>query len=91
MFGIVDNIKLGGATLVGAGIMFVAAAAYNVLFDNPAIRRETQALAEAEAERRTIDAIRTVSDAAEQARAMRRYCGARGLFYDFAANRCRGD
>lgn len=89
MFGILDNAKMGAAVLVGAALMFVAAAAYNMIFDNPAIRRETRALVEAEAERRTIDAIKTVSDAAERARAMRRYCGERGLLYDFAANKCR--
>jgi len=69
--------------------MFAAAALYNVVFDNPAIKRETRAIVEAEAERRTIDAIKTVSDAAERARAMRRYCGQRGLMYDFATNQCR--
>lgn len=89
MFGIFGAFKLSAAALAGASMMFVAATLYNVAFDNPAIQRETRAIVEAEAERRTIDAIKTVSDDAEKARAMRRYCGARGLFYDFAANQCR--
>ncbi|MBE0691526.1 MAG: hypothetical protein IH590_00310 [Aquamicrobium sp.] len=55
----------------------------------PAAKQETRAVVEAEAERRTIDAIKAVSDAAERARAMRRYCATRGLQYSFEADRCR--
>lgn len=57
MFGIVDNVKLGGAVLGGAALMFVAAAAYNVVFDNPAIVRETRALVAAEARDRAFDLL----------------------------------
>lgn len=55
----------------------------------PAAKNEARAVEAAEAERRTLDAINVVSDAAERARAMRRYCGARGLQYSFEANQCR--
>lgn len=55
----------------------------------PATKKETRAVVEAEAEKRTIDAINVVSDAAERARAMRRYCASRGLQYGFEVNQCR--
>lgn len=89
MIGLFDYAKMTAAALAGAAVMFGAATIYNVAFDNPAIRRETRALVEVEAERRTFDAIKTVSDDAEKARALRRYCGSVGLHYDFAANQCR--
>lgn len=57
-------------------------------FTIPTVKTETRAVAEAEAERRTLDAINVVSDAAERARAMRRYCAGRGLVYVFEANQC---
>lgn len=89
MIGLLDGLKIAAGALVGGALMFVAASAYTTFVVAPAIEKTTRAIVEAEAERRTLDAIKSVSDAAERARAMRRYCAGRGLLYDFAANQCR--
>ncbi len=77
-----------GAAVGGLGVG-VAVIAWTHAVTIPAAKQETRAVVEAEAERRTLDAINVVSDAAERARAMRRYCAARGLQYGFEANQCR--
>lgn len=84
MFGIVDAIKIviGGALGVAIGL------GYAVLVREPAVRAETRTIVEAEAEARTKEALNAVSDAAERARAMRRYCADRGLLYDFTSGKC---
>lgn len=83
--------KAGAALGAAAGGIVAAAAvlAWTHTVTIPAAKKETRAVVEAEAERRTLDAINVVSDAAERARAMRRYCAARGLQYGFEANQCR--
>lgn len=84
MFGIVDAIKIviGGALGAALGL------GYAVLVREPAVRAETRTIVEAEAEARTKEALNAVSDAAERARAMRRYCADRGLLYDFTTGKC---
>jgi len=57
MFGILDAAKMGAAALAGAAIMFAAATLYNVIFDNPAIVRETRALVAAEAREHAFELI----------------------------------
>lgn len=58
MIGLLDYAKMSAAALAGATLMFVAAVVYNVAFDNPAIKRETRALVEAEAREKAFDLIR---------------------------------
>lgn len=84
-----DKISLAAGAVAGGLVLGAAVYAWTQMFTIPAVKQETRALAEAAAERRTIDAINVVSDAAERARAMRRYCGAAGLQYSFEANKCR--
>ncbi|MFN3549605.1 MAG: hypothetical protein ACK4U0_19130 [Mesorhizobium sp.] len=57
MPGILDYAKMSAAALAGAAVMFAGATIYNVVFDNPAIRRETRALVEAEARERAFALI----------------------------------
>lgn len=83
-----SNLSLGLGASAGAVLAGLVVFTWAHLSLVPAAKEETRAVVEAEAERRTIDAIATVSDAAERARAMRRYCAARELRYDFAANEC---
>lgn len=73
-----------GAVLVGA-VLF----GYNVLVDNPSVVRETTTKVEARAREITLTAINEVSDEAQRARAMRRYCRDNGMQFDFAAGSCR--
>lgn len=84
MFGLFDALKIGAG--VGAGLAI--AALYVLLFHDPQVRAQTRTIVEAEAEQRTKEALNAVSDDAERARAMRRYCADRGLLYDFAAGKC---
>lgn len=86
MFGSL-NLWLGAAS--GAALMVVAATGYNVLVDNPSIVRETTAKVEAAAIARTLAAINEVTDEAERARAMRRFCRDSGKLYNFATGQCR--
>lgn len=86
MFGIVDAIKL----VIGCAVGAAFGLGYAVLVREPAVRAETRTIVEAEAEARTKEALNAVSDAAERARAMRRYCADRGLLYDFTTGKCIG-
>jgi hypothetical protein len=81
------NIGIGG--VAGGLIAFGALSAYNGLVENPRIRAETRTIVEAEARKKTEEAINEVDDAAERARAMRRYCRDNGLLYNFATGKCR--
>ncbi|WP_127523559.1 hypothetical protein [Mesorhizobium sp. Z1-4] len=81
------NMGIGGA--LGMLVMFGGFSAWDAIIDDPAIRKETRSIVEAEAEERTKEALNEVSDAAERARAMRRYCAERGELYDFETNQCR--
>lgn len=81
------NLWIGAAG--GATFMLVLAFTYNQLIDNPAVVRETTVKVEAEARANTFKAINEVSDAAEKARAMRRYCIDSGMQYDFSSGKCR--
>lgn len=75
----------------GAGVAAALALAwtYNVLVDNPSVVRETTKVVEAQAVARTQAAIGEVSDVAQRARAMRRYCIDSGMQYDFTTGKCR--
>lgn len=84
-----SKIGFAVAVIVGGLGAFGLSMLWTQMVTLPAVRAETRAIVEAEAERRTINAIHSVGDAAERARAMRRYCSGRGLVYDFAANKCR--
>lgn len=77
-----------GAT-AGASFAGLAVFAWTQVVTIPSVKNEVRTVVEAEAERRTVDAIKSVSDAAERARSMRRYCASSGLQYNFEANRCR--
>ena len=72
----------------GAAAAFLVGLGYNVLFDNPSVVRETTAKVEAAARERTLSAINEVTDAAQKARAMRRFCRDSGKLYDFSTGRC---
>lgn len=80
------NIWLGAAA--GAVIMGFVAYGYNIIIDNPAIIHDTTVKVEAEARQRTFEAINEVTDEAERARAMLRYCRDIGRVYDFETGSC---
>lgn len=84
-----SNLSTALGAAAGGIVAGLAVFAWMHTVTIPAAKQETRAVVEAEAERRTLDAINVVSDAAERARAMRRYCAARGLQYGFEANQCR--
>lgn len=84
-----DKISLAAGAVAGGLVLGAAVYAWTQIVTIPAAKQETRAVVEAEAERRTLDAIKAVSDAAERARAMRRYCAGRGLVYVFETDRCR--
>lgn len=81
------NLWLGVAA--GAVAALGVAWLYNTVIDNPSVKREAIAIAEAQAKARTEAAIGEVSDVAQRARAMRRYCIDSGLRYDFTTGKCR--
>lgn len=72
----------------GASAAIFLALSYNALVDNPSVVRETTAKVEAAARERTLSAINEVTDAAQKARAMRRFCRDSGKLYDFSTGRC---
>lgn len=74
---------------VGATLLLGVAWLYNSYIDNPSIVRETTVRVESEARGRTLAAINEVTDAAQRARAMRRYCRDSGRLYDFQTGKCR--
>jgi hypothetical protein len=86
MFSSINTIV--GAVL-GAALIGVVAWLYNGLIDNPSIVRETTVQVEAKARERTLQAINEVTDAAQKARAMRRFCRDDNWLYDFATGKCR--
>lgn len=69
------------------GVVVIGAISWNT-YENAAIKAETRKVVEAEAERRTFDAINSVSGRAESARAKLRYCSNLGKLYDFASDKC---
>lgn len=83
------NISAAAGAVVGGLAVLGLTLAWTNLVTVPAAKEEIRAVVEAEAEQRTIHAIKSVTDAAERARAMRRYCSLRGLHYDFQAAQCR--
>lgn len=85
----VSKVSAAAGAAAGGIVAGLAVFVWTHVVTIPAAKQETRAVVEAEAERRTIDAIKAVSDAAERHRAMRRYCAARGLHYSFEANQCR--
>jgi hypothetical protein len=86
MFGSI-NMWVGAAA--GAALAVGAAWLYNVAIDNPSIVRETTVRVEAAARTRTLEAISEVTDEAQRARAMRRFCRDSGQLYNFATGKCR--
>ena len=85
----VSKVSAAAGAVAGGIVASLAVFAWTHVVTIPAAKQETRAVVEAEAERRTLDAIKAVSDAAERARAMRRYCAGRGLVYVFETDRCR--
>ena len=81
------NLYIGAAA--GAALIGLVGLAYNSYIDNPAVVRETTVKVEAAARERTLNAINEVTDAAQKARAMRRYCRDNGRVYDFETGKCR--
>lgn len=81
------NLYIGVA--LGAALIGGSAWAYNAFVDNPSIVRETTVKVEAQARERTLTAINEVTDEAQRARAMRRYCRDVGKLYNFATGQCR--
>lgn len=84
------NISTAAGAAVGGVAVLGLTLAWTNLVTVPAAKEETRAVVEAEAEQRTFHAIKSVTDAAERARAMRRYCSLRGLRYDFETSQCGG-
>lgn len=86
---LISYLNLGAGGIAGAVLAFGLLAAYNSAVENPRIRAETRAIVNAENARLTQAAINEVSNDAEKARAMRRFCLDSGMQYDFAAIKCR--
>lgn len=89
MSALFDPIKLSLAAFAGAMVVLLMGTLYVQIIHDPAIREETRLLVEAEAAMYTKEAINAIGNAAERARAMRRYCAGRGVLYDFETNKCR--
>lgn len=81
------NLWLGAGA--GAALMLVTAWGYDKLVDDPLVVRETTAQVEAKARELTLNAINEVTDEAQRARAMRRYCLDSGRMYSFSTGKCR--
>src|SRR5690606_35744012 len=60
-----DKISLAAGAVAGGLVLGAAVYAWTQIVTIPAAKQETRAVVEAEAERRTLDAIKAVSDAAE--------------------------
>jgi hypothetical protein len=86
---IVSKLTALAGAVAGGLIAFGVFSAYNALIDNPSIRKAERTVVEAEARQRTIDAINEITDIAERARAMRRYCLDSGMQYSVATGKCR--
>ncbi len=86
---ILSALGLGPYAALALAIAVAGAVGYN-LWENSTIRAETRALAEAEAAKRTIEAINDVSNAAEDARTRRRICVSAGGVWNFETNQCGG-
>lgn len=89
VFGVLNFLQIGAGSLLGAIVVFGAMSLYDAIIDDPAVQANTRRIVEAEADQRTTEAIHAVTDLAERARAMRRYCAERGLLYDFGTQKCR--
>lgn len=87
MFGL-NYLSMGVGGIGAAIVVFGALTAWDTVVDDPAVKSETRLVVEAEAQRRTFDAINAVRDAAERNRAMRHYCIDRGLRFDFGSGEC---
>lgn len=89
MSALLDPIKLPLAAAAGATAAIILGLLYVQFVHDPAVRAETRLIVEAEAVRNTREAIDAIGNAAERARAMRRYCAGRGVLYDFETNQCK--
>ena len=83
------QLKLWLGVAAGVSGAVVLGLAYNTFIDNPSIVRETTVKVEAQARENTLRAIGEVTDEAQRARAMRRYCIDNGRVYDFQTGKCR--
>lgn len=85
MFGNV-NMWIGAAA--GAALVAIVGWGYNALIENPMIEAAAVKRANLEAENKTLKAINEVTDNAQKARAMRRYCTDNGRLYSFRTGKC---
>lgn len=83
------NLSLYLGALAGAAATFALGAGYIKLVHDPALVQITTVRVQAEARANTLRAIEEVNDAAEKARAMRRYCIDSGMQFDFGSGKCR--
>lgn len=88
MSAFLDPVKLPLAAAAGVLATLLLGTLYVLLVHDPAIRAETRRVVEAEAAQNTKEALNEIGNAAERARAMRRYCAGRGVLYDFEAGKC---
>lgn len=86
MFG---NINMWVGAAAGAALVGIVGWGYNALVDNPSVVRETTQRVQLESRVKTLTAINEVTDAAQKARAMRRFCRDDGRVYDFTTGQCR--
>lgn len=84
MFSSVNTII---GAVVGAALIGAVGWVYNSVIDNPSVERE----ALSKARLQTLNAINEVSDVAQRARAMRRFCRDSGKLYDFGTGKCSQD
>lgn len=85
MFGL-SGLSVG--VITGSVLAVIAGALLFNTYENAQIRNQTRMIVEAEAEKRTMEAINEVSSKSEQARAKLRYCTDLGQLYDFETDKC---
>lgn len=79
-----SSINLWLGAVAGAALIGSLAWVYNSVIDNPSVEREALNRARLQ----TLNAINEVSDVAQRARAMRRFCRDSGKLYDFGSGKC---
>ncbi|WP_420578772.1 molecular chaperone [Oceaniradius stylonematis] len=82
------SLLLSPKTWIGAAFAAALVAGWAVLSHGPAEKAAGAAQALIKADAATKDAANELSDQADQARVMRRYCRGTGRLYDFANGEC---
>lgn len=86
-----DKLGAGIGFIVGMMVAGAVLSAYNRFIENPRIRHETEVRVSAEMTANFFNAMGDLTDAAEKARASRRFCLDSGRVFDIATGDCRQD